>query len=67
MSNLGFSRKEVINVISYITQANYFVQADSHSDYLIWEEQLPNLNSRGQVTKAQAMTTEQSQICVLQQ
>ena len=34
-SNLGMSRQEVIQTISYIGQASSYVQAENHLDYLI--------------------------------
>ena len=42
-ANLGMSRKEVIQVISELGQAKYFVQAENHFDYLIREKRLAHL------------------------
>ena len=64
--NLGISRKEMIQAISDIVQASYYVQAENHLGYLIREKWVPNLKRHGQVIKAQETTTERSQICVSQ-
>ena len=66
-ANLGMSRKEVIKVISELGQAQSFVQADNHLDYLIQGNQLTGLKRLGRVVEAQATTTELSHICVSQQ
>ena len=43
--NLGILRKEVIEVISELGQAKYFVQAENHLDYLIRAKRLTHLKS----------------------
>ena len=63
-SNLGMSRKELIQVISDLSQAQPFVQADNHLDYLIRAKRLTHLKRLGRVLSAQATTTEKSQISV---
>ena len=65
--NLGMSGKEVIQVITELGQANLFVQADNHLDYLIRAKRLTHLKSLGRVVSAQATTTELSQIFLSQQ
>ena len=55
--NLGLSRKEVIQVISEISQAKSFVQAENHLGYLIWVKQMAHLKNQGRVVKYQATTT----------
>ena len=65
--NLGMSRREVIQMISDIRQISYYVQAETHLDYLIRGKRLPNMKRHGRVTKSQAMTTERLHIFVLQQ
>ena len=57
----------MIQTISDIEQASSYDQAENHLDYLIQENQLPNMKRGGQMIKAQATTTERSQICVPQQ
>ena len=64
--NLGVSRKEVIQVISYIGQAKSFFQTENHLEYLIWAEWLTHLKRLGRVVADQATTTYRSQICVSQ-
>ena len=64
--NLGIPRKEVIQVISEIGQANSFVQTENHLEYLIQEKRLTHLKRLGMVVSDQATTTEQSHICVSQ-
>ena len=66
-SNLGMSRKEVIQVISELVQAKLFVQADNHLDCLIREKRRKYLKRLVRVVTAQATTTERSHICVSQQ
>ena len=44
-----------------------FVQAENQLDYLIRAKRLTHLKRLGRVVSAQAMTTDQSQICVSQQ
>ena len=66
-SNLGMSRKEVIQVISELSQAKLFVQAENHLNYLIRAKWLTHLKRLGRVVSAQATTTERSHICVSQQ
>ena len=66
-NNLGMSRWEVIQTISDIGQASYYVQAENHLDYLIWEKRLPNMKRGGRMAKSHATTTERSQMCVSQQ
>ena len=56
--NLGMSRKEVIQVISDIGQASYYLQAYKHLDSLIKEKWLPSLKRSGWVMQSQATTTE---------
>ena len=63
-SNLGISRKEVIQVISYIRQTKSFVQAENHLDYLMQVKWLTHLKSQGRLVKAQTTTTKRSHICV---
>ena len=66
-SNLGMSRREVIHTISDIGQASYYVQAENHLYYLIWENQLANLKRHRRVIKSQSKTMELLHICVSQQ
>ena len=66
-ANLGMSRKEVVQIISELGQANSFVQAENHLYYLIWAKRLTRLKRLGRLVSAQAMTTERSHICVSQQ
>ena len=66
-ANLGMSRRDAIQVISYIGQANSYVQAENHLDYLIQEELLPDLKRYGRATKSKATTMERSHICLSQQ
>ena len=61
-SNLGMSRKYVMQVISEIGQEKSFFQAENHLDYLMWVNRLTPLNRLGGVVAAQATTTEQSHI-----
>ena len=46
-SNLGMSRKYVMQVISEIGQEKSFVQAENHLDYLMWVNRLTHLNRLG--------------------
>ena len=48
-TNLGMSRKELIQVISELGQEKSFVQADNHLDYLIWVNRLTHLKRLGRV------------------
>ena len=57
-SNLGMSRKEMIQVISELVQAKLFVKADNHLDYLMEVKRLTHLKMLGRVVSAQATTTE---------
>ena len=66
-AKLGISRREVIQTISDIGQAYYYVQSENHLYYIIWERRLTNMKSYGQVTKYQAAPTEKPHICVSQQ
>ena len=66
-SNLGVSRKEVIQIISDLGQAKSFVQAENYLDYLIRVKRLTHMKRLGRVVTDQATTTELSQICVSQQ
>ena len=63
-ANLGMSRKELIQVISDLSQAKLFIQADNHLEYLIREKRLTHLKRLGRVVAAQAKNTERSNICV---
>ena len=45
-------RKEVIQAISDIVQAYYYVQAENNLDDLIWEGRMLNLKMGGRVIKA---------------
>ena len=65
--NLWISRREVIRVKSYLRQAESFVQAEYHLDYLIQAKRMKHLKRLGRVVASQATTTEQSQIFVSQQ
>ena len=56
--NTGMERKEVMQVLSYIWQVNYYIQADNNLDLLIRDGQLKNLNRGGWVVKYQTMTLE---------
>ena len=60
MSNLGVSRREVIQKISDIGQVSYYYQAENHLDNPIREKRLTNLKRHGQAIKSQATTTERS-------
>ena len=64
MENLGMSRRELLQTISDIGKASYYVQAGNHFYYIIREERLPNLKRHEQVIKYQVMTKEGPQICV---
>ena len=55
---LGMSRKEVIQGMSYMGQSSSYVQADNHLDHLIWEKRLPNLKRHGRLIKYQATNME---------
>ena len=57
-SNFGVSRKEVIQVITELRQANLFVKAENQLDYLIRDNRLTCLKRLGRVVTAQATTTE---------
>ena len=65
-TNLGMSRKEVIQVISELGQAKLFVQAVNHLDYLIRKKRLKHLKRPGKVVASQATLTELSHIFVSQ-
>ena len=54
-------------MIEYIGQASSYAQAENHLYCLIKEKWLPNMKRHGRVIKAQATTTERSQICVSRQ
>ena len=54
-------------MISDMEKESSYVQAENKLGYLIREKRMPNLKRGGQVIKAQATTTEQSQIYVSQQ
>ena len=49
MSNTGMGRKEIIQVISDVGQADYYIKSENHVDYLIQEGRLPNLKRGGWV------------------
>ena len=66
-ANLGVSRRKVIQKISDIGQVSYYDQAENHLYNPIQEKRLTNMKRRGRVIKAQATTTEQSQIYMSQQ
>ena len=57
----------MIQKISDIGQAIYYVKAKNYLYCLILEKGLPNMKRHGRVIKYQATTMEQSQICVSQQ
>ena len=56
--NLGVSRKEVIQVISEIGQADYYPQAENYYYLMIWEDRLSNLKRHIWLIKYQVMTVE---------
>ena len=53
MANLGVSMKEVIPVISDIGKSHSYVQGKNNLDFLIWEDQLPNLKRHWILNKYQ--------------
>ena len=57
MEKYGMVMKEVIQILSDIGQANYYVQEDNHLDCLTRENRLPNMKRHRQVFQAQAKTT----------
>ena len=62
----GGVKKEVIPVILYILQTEYYVQAENHLEYLVWEENLKKLKRHGHVVKAHITSSSLSQFCVSQ-
>ena len=62
--NLGMSRKEVINVISELSQENYLVQAENHLDHIIRVKHLTHFKKLGRVVASQETNIELSHICV---
>ena len=42
-ANLEMSRKELIQVISDLSQAKLFIQADNHLEYLMWAKRMTHL------------------------
>ena len=61
------SRKQAIQEISDIGQANFYSQAENQLDYLITENWLPDLKMHGRVMQSKTMTTEKSKIWMSQQ
>ena len=57
----------MIQVISDLVYEKLFIQEENHVDYLIWVNQMTHFKRLRRLVKAQAMTIEQSQICVSQQ
>ena len=57
ITNLGVSRREVIQVISDLSQEKSNFQAENYLDYLIQAKRLTYLKLIGLVVAAQATTT----------
>jgi hypothetical protein len=64
--NRGMSRKEALDLIRKVTGCSN-AQDDNHFDYLVRNKLLPDLKGNGATIKAQATTTNRSQITMEQQ
>ena len=62
----SISRKYVIQVISYIGQTDYYINAKNHLEYLIWEKKMPDPRRNVWVIKYQVITMELSHVCMSQ-
>ena len=56
-SNLGMSRKEVIQLTSELVQEKLLDQANNQLEYLIWSKRATRLKRQGRVVKYQVTTT----------
>ena len=54
----------MIQVISYIGQTDYYIQAKNHYEYLVFNYKLLNPNMNGWEIKDKVMTMKLSQVCV---
>jgi hypothetical protein len=66
-NNNGMTRKEVIQVLEELADANGPKAAENHLDYLIRMKILPKVTNDGRVVRAQKTTTKRSQITIEQQ